>query len=97
MGMFNGRRRGVAKVAAEFDALQSDFQALQKDARRLADGIGHATTGALHSVGDAYGDAEEWTSRNVHSLKGSVRRQPLAACALSMTAGALLTALFFRR
>jgi ElaB/YqjD/DUF883 family membrane-anchored ribosome-binding protein len=43
------------------------------------------------------GEVEEWATENVDTARETIRNQPLAACVLSMSAGALIGALLLRR
>lgn len=97
MRMFVRKPKGARKVAAKFDQLQSDINALRKDARQLAEGVGEAADDAIHAAGRAYSDVGKWTNGNIGSVRGSVRSQPLTACLVSLSAGALIGALFLRR
>jgi ElaB/YqjD/DUF883 family membrane-anchored ribosome-binding protein len=55
----------------------------------------------LHDAEDIVGrlsdEVEGWASENVDSARETIRAQPLAACVLSMSAGALIGALLLRR
>jgi ElaB/YqjD/DUF883 family membrane-anchored ribosome-binding protein len=42
-------------------------------------------------------EVEGWASENADSARETIRNQPLAACVLSMSAGALIGALLLRR
>ncbi len=92
-------------LEARLEALKADLDALQKDMRGLfrdvKDVAGHGVAEAVHSAStaasDAIENAQEWTDDGAASVRAAVRKQPLAACALSMSAGALLGALFLRR
>ena len=95
------KRRPMRDIEARFDALKSDFQALQADMRGLAKGVGDITSDVVHTTSrtaeEALDSVSEWTNDNVGSLQDSVRRQPLAAVILSVSAGALVGALLSRR
>jgi phage tail tape-measure protein len=97
MSIFGRRKRGARKIAATFDALQSDLNALRKDARQLASGVSAAASGGVEAAQNAYGGVERWTSGNIGSMRNTVRGQPLAACLVSLGVGAVLGALFVRR
>ncbi|GEM_PF-2554970 len=101
----NGGRRTDRDLQARLDALRADLRALQNDMRGLANGVGDAasdrvaemlrTTEEMASqVADEFGD---WTNDNLASLRGAIREQPLLACGLAMSAGAILGALLLRR
>jgi hypothetical protein len=97
MSIFGPRKRGIRKIAAKFDALQSDLTALRKDARGLANGVSDAAGGAVEAAQDAYDGMGKWTSHNISSMRGTVRGQPLAACLVSLGVGVALGAIFLRR
>jgi len=96
------RRRSHARnIEARLGALRSDFLALQKDIRGLAGAASDAASDVVHTTNraaeSALDSASEWTHDNIDSLQDSVRRQPLAAVILFMSAGALIGALLSRR
>jgi len=92
-------------VEARLDALKADLDALQKDMRGLisdvrgvaADGMSNVVDMAVDRAGETLDRAGEWANENVDSVRSAVRKQPIAACALSMSAGALLGAFLLRR
>lgn len=96
MGLFR-RKRGMKKVEAQIEALQSDLSDLQKDARALAGHVGRTAGVAIDAAGAAYNGAQKWTNSNMRSMRGTVRDQPLTAVLVSLGAGAVLAALFLRR
>lgn len=82
----------------DLGALQDDLRGLLHDAGNSANEQVHAAVkGALSQVEDVADQIEEWGSDNIESVRDVVRSQPLAAVALSMSAGALIGALFLRR
>ena len=106
--MASRRRRSNGNghdLQARLDALKDDLGTLQKDLRGLLHDAGGAANsqmqdaikGALSSVEDVADRVEDWGSENLESVRDVVRTQPLAAIALSMSAGALIGALFLRR
>jgi ElaB/YqjD/DUF883 family membrane-anchored ribosome-binding protein len=97
MGIFRRRKTGVKKIAAQLDSLQSELSALRKDARELVNGVGEVAGSAVDAAQGAYSDVGKWTKGNIASARHSVRNQPLAACLVSLGAGAVLGALFLRR
>lgn len=97
MGLFRQKKRGMKKVEAQIDAIQSELSGLQKDARALAGHVGKAAGEALDVAGAAYNGVGKWTTTNVRSMRGTVRDQPLTAVLVSLGAGAVLGALFLRR
>jgi len=97
MGLFRRRKRGMEKVEAQLDALQSELTDLQKDARALAGQVGRTAGDAIDAAEGAYNGMQKWTTGNVRSMRGTVRDQPLTAVLVSLGAGAVLGALFLRR
>ncbi|HEY2444250.1 MAG TPA: hypothetical protein VGI20_00740 [Rhizomicrobium sp.] len=97
MGIFRRRKKGVKKIAAQFDALQTDLAAFGKDARKLANGVGDAAEDAVERAERAYNGLGKWTSGNIGSMRQGVRSQPLAACLVSLGVGTVLGALLLRR
>jgi ElaB/YqjD/DUF883 family membrane-anchored ribosome-binding protein len=87
------RRAGQA-VSARLSALYNDFDALQQDIRGLMSDVGSA---AGDHAQNAVGQVETWGARNVKSIRKSVRDQPFTACAIALSAGALVGGLFLRR
>lgn len=92
-------------LSARLDSLRDDLGLLQKDLRGLLSDAGGAANeqvhqtvrGALSSLENVADRIEDWGSDNLDSVRDVVRSQPLAAVALSMSAGALIGALFLRR
>ena len=97
MGIFGRKTRAARTAVAKFDQLHSDLKTLRKDARQLANGVGEAADSAVQVAGQARDDVGKWATGNVRTVRDSVRGQPLTACLVSLGAGALLGALFFRR
>ena len=97
MGLFRRRKRGMKKVEAQIEAIQSELSDLHKDARVLAGRAGKAAAEAIDAAEAAYNGMEKWTANNVHSMRGTVRNHPLTAVLVSLGAGAVLGALFLRR
>ena len=87
-------------VQARLIALRADIDALQEDMRGLVTEVGGAASeqvqGALSSAQDAVERIEDWGTENIGGMREAVRTQPLAACVLSMSAGALIGALLLR-
>lgn len=100
----NGSKNGH-DVQQRLDALRGDLDALQADMRGLIHDAGNeaqarvngAVSNAKQYAKDKADEVEEWGEENVESMRDAVRTQPLAACAISMSAGALIGALFLRR
>ena len=89
------RRNGARDV--HLDDLKKDLAALQRDVLRLIEKAGasageHVTAaanGAAHNV-------EEWAGESANSVRDMIRAQPMAAIALSISAGAALSLLLRR-
>jgi ElaB/YqjD/DUF883 family membrane-anchored ribosome-binding protein len=97
MGLFHRKKRGMKKVEAQIEALQSELSDLHKDARVLAGHVGKTAGDAIDAAEAAYNGMEKWTTNNVRSMRGTVRSQPLTAVLVSLGAGAVLGALFLKR
>ena len=94
----NGVEARLEALKSDLDTLQQDMRGLLADVKGIAtDGVHEAVQTASNMAEEAAGRAQEWANDNVDSLRSTVRKQPLAACALSMSAGALLGALLLRR
>ena len=93
-----------SEVQARINALRADLDALQKDMRGLVSDVGDVASkevqgamgGAIHSAQEAAERLEDWGNENLDGVRDAVRTQPLAACVLSMSAGALIGALLLR-
>jgi ElaB/YqjD/DUF883 family membrane-anchored ribosome-binding protein len=91
-------------VRARLTSLRGDLDALQQDMRGLASDVGGAASeqvqgavnGAIDSASEAVGWVGEWSNENLDGVRHAVRTQPLAACVLSMSAGAIIGALLLR-
>ncbi len=91
-----GRFQGVVNGAL------SDAQAYASDAsaraqRAVQARLNKALTDAEQMVDKLSDEVEEWAAENVEGARRTIRNQPLAACVLSMSAGALIGALLMRR
>jgi len=92
------------EVQARLSALRADLDALQQDMRALVSDVGDvaseqvqgAVNGAMESASEAVERVEEWGNENLEPVREAVRTQPLAACMLSMSAGAIIGALLLR-
>jgi len=90
-------KRNRTQADRQLQALKTDFEALQRDMRLLLDTIGTTagervatvTNGAAHQV-------EEWANDGVKNVRDGIRAQPLAAIAISMSAGAVISSLLRR-
>ncbi len=93
-----------SEVQSRLNALRADLDALQKDMRGLVSEVGDVASkevqgamgGAIHSAQEAVERLEDWGNENLDGVRDVVRTQPLAACVLSMSAGALIGALLLR-
>ena len=91
-------------VQARLGALRADLDSLQQDMRALVSDVGEvaseqvhgAVNGAMESASEAVERVEEWGNENLEPVREAVRTQPLAACMLSMSAGAIIGALLLR-
>lgn len=100
--MANRRKRANGRnghdVQERLNALRADLDALQGDLRGLVSDVRTgAVEGAKHYVQETAESIEDWGDENLDTVRVAVRTQPLAACMLSMSAGALLGALLLRR
>ena len=104
--MTRKRKNGnhTTDVQARLSALRDDLDALQQDMRALVSDVGgvasghvhEAMNGAMESASEAVERVEEWGNENLEPVREAVRTQPLAACMLSMSAGAIIGALLLR-
>jgi ElaB/YqjD/DUF883 family membrane-anchored ribosome-binding protein len=86
------------------NSLRGDLDALQQDMRGLVNDVGgvaseqvqEAVNGTIESASEAIERVSDWSSENLDGVRQAVRMQPLAACALSMSAGAIIGALLLR-
>jgi len=105
-----GLANGVGEVAFEqADGAKAFLDGALGDAQSYAEGrITEAQKYAQVRINKALKDAEDmvdrlsdevegWATENVDNARETIRAQPLAACVLSMSAGALIGALLLRR
>ena len=91
------RASGISSNAKrKVRAMRSDFGAWQKDMRGTMNDIGEATREARHAMGGAIERFETWGEDNLPGVADAVRSQPFKACAISLGAGALISALLLR-
>ena len=91
-------------MQSRLNSLRADFDALQHDVRGLATDVGDAASNqvqelmsdAMDTASGAVDRVSEWGSENLNGVRSAVKSQPLAACMLSMSAGALIGALLLR-
>ena len=96
--------RNGANVGARLDSVRADLDALQQDVRGLVSDVGGIATdqvhgavnGALETAYDTVDRVGEWGNENLDGVRRAVRTQPLAACMISMSAGAIIGALLLR-
>ena len=87
----------LSALRANLDVLQQDMRALMSDVGEAANEQMHvAVNGAMESASEAVERVEEWSNENLEPVREAVRTQPLAACMLSMSAGAIIGALLLR-
>jgi hypothetical protein len=80
-------------------AVRSDLDTLQKDVRGLVSEVGGVASrevqgamgGAIHSAQEAV--ERIWSKENGGGMRDVLRNQPVAACVLSLGAGAIIGAL----
>jgi len=100
------RRNGQngSEVQTRLSSLRADLDALQQDMRALVSDVGEAASeqvhgavnGAIETASEAVDRVGEWGNENLDGVRTAVRTQPLAACMLSMSAGAIIGALLLR-
>lgn len=91
-------------LQARLSSLREDLDVLQQDVRGLMSDVGDVATDQVHSVvngaidtaSDTVERVSEWGNDNLEGVRHAVRTQPLAACVLSMSAGAIIGALLLR-
>jgi ElaB/YqjD/DUF883 family membrane-anchored ribosome-binding protein len=92
--------RNGADLQGRLSSLREDIDALQQDVRGLMSDVGDVATDQVHDVMDTASETvervSEWSSDNLEGVRQAVRTQPLAACVLSMSAGAIIGALLLR-
>jgi hypothetical protein len=92
--------RNGADLQARLSSLREDLDALQQDVRGLVSDVGDVASNQVHTAIDTASDTvdrvSEWGTDNVEGVRQAVRAQPLAACVLSMSAGAIIGALLLR-
>jgi hypothetical protein len=61
-----------------------------------SDQVNTVVNGAIGTASDTVERVTEWGTDNLDGVREAVRTQPLAACVLSMSAGAIIGALLLR-
>jgi len=100
------RRHGVSRhnghdgrdLNARLQSLRGDLGALQEDVRLLVTDMGAVASGQVQgAVRQTAKRVETWGNEQMPSMRKVVRSNPFAACAVAISAGALLGAMLFRR
>lgn len=87
----------LSSVKADLDALQQDVRGLVSDMGGMASEQVHgAVNGAMETAYETVDRVGEWGNENLDGVRKAVRTQPLAACMISMSAGAIIGALLLR-
>src|SRR5262245_12777983 len=102
-GAQNGQT--VKGLQARMSSLRGDLDALQSDVRGLVGDAGIAAgeqvvgvvDDALQSAWRTADRVESWGSERMPQVRDVVAKKPFAACALALSAGALIGAILFRR
>jgi ElaB/YqjD/DUF883 family membrane-anchored ribosome-binding protein len=102
--VYSRKRRNANGLDARIRALQGDFEALQKDMRKLFESVGDVASSGVSDMTDsatkaasgAVEQVEHWAEDGVGSVRDAIREQPLAAIAISMGAGAIIGSLLRR-
>jgi len=93
-------RNSSTGMQSRLNSLRADFDALQNDVRGLASDVGDAASTQVQDIMsdaiDTVDRVSEWGVENLNGVRTAVKSQPLAACMLSMSAGALIGALLLR-
>jgi ElaB/YqjD/DUF883 family membrane-anchored ribosome-binding protein len=99
------KRNGATPLGRRIETLREDIETLQDNMRTLVtdaggaanEGVNEAVRATEFAAQQVLEEVEEWADDNVNSLRDQIREQPIAACIVSLAAGALLGALFLRR
>jgi len=87
----------LTSLREDLDHLQQDVRGLMSDVGDVAtDQVHTAVNGAIDTASDTVDRVSEWGNDNLEGVRHAVRTQPLAACVLSMSAGAIIGALLLR-
>jgi hypothetical protein len=91
------RKQNGTDSARHLSALKKDLDALQRDMRLLVEKVASTTSEqVVNAANGAVKDVEEWAGDGADTVRDMIRSQPLAAIALSMSAGAALSFLLRR-
>jgi len=96
--------RNGADLQTRLSSLREDLDNLQQDVRGLVSDVGDAASdqvntvvnGAIGTASETVGRVTEWSADNLEGVREAVRTHTLAACVLSMSAGAIIGALLLR-
>ncbi len=89
--------RNGADLQGRLASLREDFDTLQQDMRGLMSDAGDVAADQVQTaISSAADTASQTVERNIEGVRHAVRTQPLAACVLSMSAGAIIGALLLR-
>lgn len=95
------RRNGNGNGSPTIASLQEDLAALQSNMNKVFAGLGGVASAgmgqAMHAAEDVVGQVETIGQDGVETVRSTIRSQPLIACAISVSAGALLGALLARQ
>jgi methyl-accepting chemotaxis protein len=86
-------KRSNNTLESRIKTLQSEFNEIQKEMRKLASEGATSVTNAASAAGE---QIEEWAEEGTDTVRDAIRAQPFAAIALSMGAGAIIGS-FLRR
>ena len=100
----NNNGHNANDISTRLNSMRSGLDALQGDVRALLNDVSDATSdqiqGAMRSASQSAQGAvdrvEKWGNENLDGVRKTVRGRPLSACALSIGAGALLSAIVLR-
>ena len=83
---------------ARLKSLRQDLGALQDDVLGLVNEMGAAAGDQVQgAMRQTAGRVEDWGNEKLPNIRKIVRGNPFAACAVALSAGALLSAILFRR
>jgi len=87
----------LGTLREDLDVLQQDVRVLMSDVGDVAtDQVHHVMNGAMDTASETVERVAEWGNENLEGVRQAVRTQPLAACVISMSAGAIIGALLLR-
>ena len=87
----------LSSLRDDIDALQHDMRGLVSDVKDVAsEQVQGAVNEAIETAHETVDRVGEWGNENLDGVRQAVRTQPLAACMISMSAGAIIGALLLR-